>query len=187
MRREVLGFFCILCPMWLFAGNTELCFYRPLTVTSKHPMMSIAEKKEGQCTAQSQRIRREDAWACMAADGVVYDPCFVSRFGSHLEAVCLQTPWSLQGVQIIVATPLDDSQHELLDMSRTLPWAVELANGDKCEAIQTSEEYDGLPVHYRCEQGATLIGHVQRCTHPWKILQHGVTGVVTTEIAKAWF
>jgi hypothetical protein len=188
MRREVIWFFAILwaTPLILIADDTELSLYRPLTDTTNHVPLTVVESKRGECHLQSQLIKREDAWRCVA-EGKVYDPCFVPRFGSYLEAFCSESPWSHQGVRITVVAPLDNSQHEALDMSQTFPWAVELINGEKCKAIDINEQYDGLPVRYRCDSQATLIGHVQRCENTWKMLQHASNGVDTVQIKKAWF
>ena len=186
MRREVICFLAVLWSAPLLAEDTELNFYRPMTEGAEQTPLQIVAYKRGECSMQSQLIKREDAWRCVA-EGKTYDPCFVQRFGSHLNAVCSESPWSTQGVQITVANPLDNSQHETLDMSRAYPWAVELINGEKCQAIETSESYDGLPVRYRCEKQATLIGHVQRCENTWKMLQHAANGVETVELKKAWF
>lgn len=186
MRREVVWFCAILWSAPLLAEDTELNLYRPLTEGTKNLPLTVSAKKMGECRIQSQLIKREDAWRCVA-EGKIYDPCFVQRFGSHLEAVCPESPWSTQGIQITVATPLDNSKHEALDMSRGYPWAIELSNGEKCQAIETKETYDGLPVRYSCNHESTLIGHVQRCENTWKMLHHASNGVETVQIKKAWF
>ena len=186
MLREVLGFAAIFWSTLLFSMDTELLLYRPMTETTNHASVDINTKTTGECLGQSHRIKREDAWRCVA-HGEEYDPCFVERFGSHLKALCIQSPWSKHAVELTVASPLDNQLHETLDMSKTLPWAIELANGEQCEAIASSEVYDGLPVHYRCGQNAKLIGHVQHCSSQWKMLRHDISGIETVEIVKAWF
>ena len=186
MLREVVWIFVVLCSMPVFSTDTELSLYRPLTETTKQLPTVIADKKSGECWQQSQLIKREDAWRCIA-EGHVYDPCFVRRFGTHLEAVCVESPWSSKGVQLSVTTPLNNNQHETLDMSRTFPWAVELTNGQRCQAIESSAQYDGLTVHYRCDENKELIGDLQRCNSAWKILQHTSNGIETVTIARAWF
>ncbi len=187
MKGEVILFFAIICSTAVFAEDTELSLYRPLTETTKHLPVVIVDKKSGECSQQSQLIKREDAWRCVA-EGKVYDPCFVQPFGSHLDAVCPESPWSSKGIQITVASPLDNKKHETLDMSRTFPWAIELTSGEKCQAIDTGEQFDGLPVRYRCDRNSELLGHVQRCESSWKMLQHvAANGVETAQIKKAWF
>ena len=186
MLREVVWFFVIFCSIPAFSAETQLRLYRPLTETTNHLPMVITEKKSGECWQQSQLIKREDAWRCMA-EGKVYDPCFVRPFGSHLTTNCLASPWSRDAIEITVATPLDNRHHEVLDMSRTFPWALELIHGEKCLSVESSEQYDGLPVHYRCEGNKELVGDIQRCNSMWKILQHGSTSAETLDILRAWF
>lgn len=186
MKREVILFFAILWSMTVFAEETELSLYRPMSDVTEHLSIKIAAKASGECVQQSQLIKREDAWRCVA-EGKVYDPCFVKPSSGRLDAVCTETPWSNKGTQITVATPLDNKWHQSLDMSRTLPWAIELASGEKCQAIETTAQYDGLPVHYRCDRNSELIGHVQRCDSTWKMLQHAANGVETAQITRAWF
>lgn len=186
MKRAVGWVLVMAASMPVFSEDTELNFYRPLNDTLKHPPIINAPTKTGDCWQQSKLIKREDAWRCKA-DGAVYDPCFVQLYGAHLEAICPESPWSNRGVKITVAAPLNNNHHEPLDMSRTLPWALELASGERCQAIDTNEQFDGLPVRYRCEQQSALIGHVQRCESMWKILQHAQNKVDTVKIAKAWF
>lgn len=183
MRREVVWFFTLLWSMSVFAADTEVSLYRPLTdATEQSP--AIIAKKAGQCIEQSKLIKREDAWRCVA-ENQVYDPCFVQPY--KMEVICPSSPWAHQAIQIKVAFPLDNKQHQPLDMSRTLPWAIELTSGDKCHAVDSNEQYDGLPVRYRCERQSELIGHVQRCEGMWKMLQHAANGVDTAQIARAWF
>ena len=186
MWREVVGFSVVLWTAPIFSMDTTLMLYRPMTETSSHPIVETLSKKSGACFGQSHLIKREDAWHCIA-DGKDYDPCFVKRFGSQLEALCLESPWSTRGVQITVVKPLDNHLHETLDMSQTLPWAIELADGEKCLAIESMESHDGLPVRYRCDTNTVLIGHIQRCTSAWKTLKHNDQTVTTVAISRAWF
>ncbi|WP_242602149.1 hypothetical protein [Legionella nagasakiensis] len=173
-------------PASLFANDTELLFYRPFAETSHHPTLIIDRKTSGFCRQQSQLIVREDAWKCMA-EGKIYDPCFVKRFGLNDEAVCTESPWSGHGIKITVNYPLDDSMHEKLDISNAYPWAVELVDGEQCLAVTTDDMYDGLNVRYRCNNNTSLIGRIQRCTTTWTMLQRNAQGTSTVQIAKAWF
>ena len=186
MRQQVVLIFAFLLSMQVFAADTELSFYRPWTETAKQLPLVVVAKLSGACTQQSHVIKRDDAWYCFAGDKV-YDPCFVKPYGSHLEAICPESPWSNKAVQITVSSSMDNTQHEALDMSRTFPWALELSAGEKCQAVDSSERYDGLPVRYRCNTGGELIGHLQRCNSEWKILRHQATGVDTVSITRAWF
>ncbi|VEG89617.1 hypothetical protein [Legionella spiritensis] len=180
----------IVMALWssqLVAQDTELKLYRPFGEEMSHGRLIVSHQVGGVCIQQSMRIKREDAWRCIAA-GKTYDPCFVRKFGSHLEAVCPASPWAGNGVLVKLDRPADNNDLVELDMSKTYPWAVELATGEKCEAIDDDETYDNLPVRYRCDSQTVLIGHLQRCKATWTILQRGITGQVTTAaVKKAWF
>jgi hypothetical protein len=178
-------FFCVWAKVW--AEDTELVLYRPMTETSRHPTVVLAAKKTGQCQQQSQQIKREDAWQCTTAEGQTYDPCFVKPFGDHLEAVCIASPFAKEGIQLTVASPLNNREHEKLDMSRALPWAVELSSGERCERLVSNEVYDQLPVNYHCDHETKLIGHIQRCQNEWSVLQKDQQKVNNVVIRRAWF
>ena len=186
MRRVVVLIFAILGSFCLFAEDTELKLYRPFGDSVQQAPLVIKEVISGQCWQQSQRIKREDAWRCVA-EGKVYDPCFVKQFGSHTQALCPHSPWVGDSVQINLSTPVDNSQHAQLDMSRALPWAIELTTGEKCQAIDEGGIYEGLPIRYQCDSQTVLIGHVQRCKATWSILQHRTEGLSTATVARAWF
>ncbi len=183
MLRRVLLIFIIMLPFHVVAEDTELKLYRPFG--DETPVV-IKETLPGQCWQQSQRIKREDAWRCVAANKV-YDPCFVQQYGSHKEAVCPQSPWVGDSVQINLSAPVDGSQNVALDMSEAYPWAIELTSGEKCEAVDNGEIYDGLQVHYLCNSQTVLIGRVQRCEAKWSILQRTASGVSNVKVARAWF
>ncbi|ARG97113.1 hypothetical protein B6N58_05245 [Legionella micdadei] len=183
MLRGVIVFFMIILPVYSFADDTELKLYRPFADGT--PVV-IKEVIPGQCWQQSQRIKREDAWRCVAANKV-YDPCFVKEYGSHKEAVCPQSPWVGDSVQINLSTPVDNTQNTSLDMAEAYPWAVELTTGEKCQAVDDGAVYDGMKVHYQCNSQTVLIGRVQRCEAKWSILQRTPSGISTALVAKAWF
>lgn len=186
MWREVVWFFLLFGPMVTMASETEFRLYRPLTESAYQPQVQITAKMSGECLQQSRQIKREDAWHCVA-DNVEFDPCFVRPFGSKTEATCIQYPWSTNAIQITVSSALDNSQHVPLDMSKGFPWAMVLTNGKKCYSINANVLDDGMPVRYRCDDKTVLIGDIQRCNNPWKLLQHDETGYETVSIDTVWF
>lgn len=186
MLQTLVLFLLMLISITVNAMETELKFYHPWAESIKHPSVTVTEQKSGECWQQSHIIKREDAWRCKA-EGKIYDPCFIPPFSHDEPAICPQSPWSSSGIQINLSSPANASQQEALDMSTTFPWAVELTNGEKCQAVNEDKLYDGLPVRYHCDRNTELFGHVQRCNNPWKILQHGADGVSTAQIARAWF
>ena len=105
----------------------------------------------------------------------------------YKEALCPSSPWVGYGIQINLSSAADNSQHVRLDMSETYPWALELKTGEKCQAVDEGETYDGLKIHYHCNSQTVLIGSVQRCKAKWSILQKTTNGVSTALVTKAWF
>lgn len=184
-QRVLLTWLCC----WAFsaiAGDTVLKLYRPFGDVVEQIKPVVTHTVAGECYSQSQLIVREDAWRCQA-EGKFYDPCFVKAGSKRMEAICPQSPWVGDSVQINVTAPLNNEQHIALDMSRTFPWAVELANGEQCQAVQSNEVYDAMPVRYRCSNQNVLIGYLQRCKTVWSMLEKTPNGVVTADFSKAWF
>ncbi len=139
----------------------------------------------GDCVEQSHTIKREDAWRCRQ-NSTIYDPCFVQQGGGSGKAVCFQSPWDRHALTLAFAKAHNNYAFETLDISKTDPWGVELANGIKCQATASSKEIE--PVKYRCSNNTVLFGHLQRCNPEWSILQKDSFGHVTTAtIEQAWF
>jgi hypothetical protein len=171
----------------LLSQDTELIYYRPFTATSKHISPQVKFHLKGNCYGQAKTIKREDAWQC-TVEGKVYDPCFVKDNGSHKSALCPNSPWSAESTEIQVEYSLEDNNHEVLDMSKTYPWVVELVDGIKCQAILDQPPYDNMPIHYVCEDKSFLMGRLQRCASPWSILRKSSGNALQfIELAKAWF
>ncbi len=183
MRQYIILIGVLFFSCSLFAEDTAIRLYRPYANTT--PV--IKKAVQGNCWQQSARIKREDAWRCVA-DGTTYDPCFVKEHGDHKEAVCPESPWATSNINILLSAPVDNAHHVTLDISQAYPWGVELVNGEKCLAIDQGEMHDGLVVRYRCDSHHVLFGYLQRCKTPWTMLQKQQGGnVETVVIATAWF
>ncbi|PJD94664.1 MAG: hypothetical protein CK426_05855 [Legionella sp.] len=186
MRRSLLFLVLLLFSFMVQAEDTILKLYRPFGDDTENNKRIITRTLQGDCLSQSKYIVREDAWRCHA-QGVVFDPCFVKAAPRQKNLLCPQSPWSNENVQIEVSSALNNEGHELLDMSRTFPWAIELIDGDKCQAIEAGEVYDSLPVRYRCASKNILIGRIQRCDPAWSMLEKTSQQVVTAQLKRAWF
>jgi hypothetical protein len=186
MMQKVLCVLLCLSSFVVAANDTVLKLYRPYGDITDQVIPLVKNTLSGECFSQSQLIVREDAWRCMA-DGKTYDPCFVKSGPNRTEALCPQSPWVEDSVQIMVKAPLNNEQNKLLDMSRTYPWAIELANGEHCQAINSGTVYDEMPVRYECTKNNYLLGHLQRCKTQWSMLEKTHQGVVTVQLEKVWF
>lgn len=186
MKQRVVFVLFWSCSTLAVAEDTVLKLYRPYGEATGQVMPAIKKNLTGHCLTQSRIIVREDAWRCEAS-GKIYDPCFVKAGHNRTEALCPQSPWVGDSVQINVPLPLNNEQNEPLDMSRTYPWGVELASGERCLAIDSTQLYEEMPVRYRCTNKNLLVGYLQRCKTTWSMLEKTPQGVVTVELAKAWF
>ncbi|KGP62602.1 hypothetical protein EP47_01235 [Legionella norrlandica] len=185
LQRVLLALLCFYSFL-AHAGDTVLKLYRPFGEVYDQAPPIVKKKLSGQCYEQSRLIIREDAWRCQA-EGQLFDPCFAKAGGKKMEVICPQSPWVGDSIQIDVSVPLNNEHHKTLDMSRTLPWAIELINGEFCIAIDSNELYDSMPVRYRCNYQNVLIGHLQRCKTVWSMLEKTPQGVITVELGRAWF
>jgi hypothetical protein len=179
----VILYFCSFLAM---AQDTVLKLYRPFGEVVEQISPVAKRKMPGQCMGQSQLIVREDAWRCQA-EGKLFDPCFVKAGSKATEVLCPQSPWSDEGIQLEMNASLNNESHSVLDMSRVFPWAVELTNGEHCQAIESQEQYDSMPVRYQCTNHNILVGYLQRCKPVWSMLEKTAHGVITVDLAKAWF
>ena len=183
MRCIIAMMFACLVSMSLHAADTELKLFRPFGEAA----LIVRETHAGECWQQSQHIKREDAWRCMA-DGKSYDPCFIRQYGDQKQALCPQSPWDGTSAQLDLSVPADNTRHVPLDMSQTYPWGLELQSGETCLAIDEGQMFDGMPIRYQCNNQTLIFGRLQRCKMPWSILQRDSKGQVETAIIKkAWF
>lgn len=180
-------FILLICPLALFAENTQLKLYRPFGEAYDQAQVIIRSTFNGHCDMQSKLITREDAWHC-EAQGKQYDPCFLSPKKGSLITICPISPWQGDSVQINLSSGLDNTLHKPLNMAEVFPWAIELANGKHCQAVDEHQEYDNMPIRYRCDDKSLLIGYIQRCKPKWSILEKNQMGIVSPVIIKrAWF
>lgn len=186
MIQRVVFSFLFWCSFAVEASDTVLKLYRPYGEPTEQVIPVIKQSIMGQCFSQSQIILREDAWRC-EAEGKTFDPCFVKAGNNRTEALCPQSPWEGDSIQITVSTPLNNEQNETLDMSSAYPWGIELANGERCLAVNSNQTFEEMPVRYQCLNQNLLVGYLQRCKNEWTMLEKTPNGVVTASIVKAWF
>lgn len=186
MVLRVLYVLLFFCACECAANDTLLKLYRPYGDVIEQVPPQVKKILTGACFSQSQLIVREDAWRCKAGDAI-YDPCFVKSGPNRTQALCPQSPWVADSVQIVMKNPIDNERNKTLDMSRTYPWAIELSHGEHCMAINSGTLYDEMPIRYRCSKENYLVGHLQRCKNTWSMLEKTPKGVVTVVLSRVWF
>lgn len=185
--------------------RTNTRYVAPFTPDGLNPGLTVASSIEGTCAFDSSiAIGRPDAWGCVTEGGVL-DPCFENAFVALDEAAelaCLDAPWSTDVVMLTLTAPLSrekeapdggvagaaDTAEELIE-PWDLPWALELANGDRCSLLRgTLIVLAGQVVHYGCEQGGTILGETDRSQPVWAVsyLAEGDVATNLVEVLTAW-
>lgn len=169
-----------------YAADTELKLFHPFEGIGLENNRLKKEALVGQCYAQSAFVLRENAWQC-SAEAQHFDPCFVAKSDSKT-AVCRINPWSYQVTYLKLKTLPDKVNFKLLDMSQTLPWAVELVGGARCLKTLETHFVNEAKVLYQCDTHTLLVEHLQRCKPEWSVLRYDDSEKTGTEIVtKAWF
>ncbi len=146
------------------------------------------------CRAPSEASRRDDVRMCATREHGVLDPCFENTiFGvsSGLEEVDFWCPDGLSGNgrwfrgTLEVSTPTPGG-----DPFSAEPWAVELANGDRCvDAGPFGSTLEEVEPTMRCRKEGRVFGSVIRDGPTWSVLYQRKFGepFVTVDILFAHF
>lgn len=184
--------------------RTDPRYIVPFTPDGLNPGLTVSSMEEGACTLDSSIAgSRPDAWACTTEGGVL-DPCFEQAFlpmEDVTEVACFDTPWSTEVVMLTLTAPLErekDSPAAMNGAADTadeviqrwdLPWAVELANGDRCSLLRgTLTVIAGQTVHYGCEQGGAILGEIDHSRPVWTVnyIANGAIASDLVDVAAAW-
>ncbi|MCD6058365.1 MAG: putative Chitin deacetylase, partial [Thermomicrobiales bacterium] len=133
-------------------ARTDVRYVVPFGPDGLNPGLTATTEAEGLCDfPSSAALDRPDAWDCTGAEGQIYDPCFENPFilpDDPGQVACLESPFTTDVVVLNLTAPLL-RQKELPDPAREaaqdaagvtlepwdLPWALELANGDRCTLL----------------------------------------------------
>ena len=187
------------------ANRTDTRYILPFTVEGLNPNLTVASTSEGICDLGSSiAVSRPDAWGCITEGGVL-DPCFENAYvplEEATEVVCFDTPWSSEVVMLTLSSPLSrekeapagamtgaaDTANEVIQ-PWDLPWALELANGDRCALMHgTLLVMAGQVVHYGCEQGGMILGETDRGQPVWTVsyVAEGEVASNLVDVVTAW-
>jgi hypothetical protein len=178
-----------------------------------NPDLNVTSSINGACQTESLASPgRPDGWSCIGDDDQLYDPCFENAYAAEdapVELACFASPFASDVVLLTLDHPLartKESSHEGHDGDAAygeaqesddiganywgLPWALELANGDRC-TLQTKIDVilAGEPVHYDCADGGTILGHVNRDQPIWSVvyLEKGAVMTSIVDVTAAWY
>ncbi len=177
--------------------RTDMRYIIPFGPDGLNPALTVTDNVTGSCNFGSIATPdRPDAFECFGDDSGVYDPCFENPFvpiDEPGELACVLDPFGTDVVLIAVDGPLTREKEAPAGDSPfapwDLPWALELANGDRCTLLHgTLYALAGQTVYYGCEQNGAVLGAVDHGQPVWTVnyLADGevVSGLV--DVAVAW-
>jgi hypothetical protein len=158
--------------------------------------LTVTSEATGTCDFESiADPDRPDAWDCITSDNEILDPCFenpMSPPDGPVELACAESPFTNEVVHITIDEPLNREkegapEHPFAPWA--LPWALELANGDRCSLLHgTLTVMAGETVYYGCENQGSVLGEVNTGPGVWTV-SYAAEGAVSSslvDVAVAW-
>jgi hypothetical protein len=188
------------------SARTDLRYVLPFSPDGLNPGLHATMTADGICAfPSSAALDRPDAWDCTGDDGQIYDPCFenpVIAPDDPGQVACLASPFTTDVVvlnlteQLVrqkeVPDPAVEATQEAAGVALDpwdLPWALELANGDRCTLLGgTLTVMAGQTAHYGCEEGGVVFGEVNHVRPVWtaNYLAKGDFASQLVDVVAAW-
>ena len=178
-------------------ARTDTRYIIPYGPNGLNPALTVTDTLSGSCTAGSITTPdRPDAFDCLGDGSQVYDPCFENPFApidEPGEVACVLDPLGTDVVLLTVSEPLPREKEAPAGPGEIqpweLPWALELANGDRCSLLHgTLYVLAGETVYYGCEQNGAILGEVDRGQPVWTVnyLADGDVASGLVDVTAAW-
>jgi len=153
--------------------------------------MAVTEKVKGSCfTSSSASGSRPDAWRCSSGNGIL-DPCYQRILGDEKQLACpVGGPWPANVLLLTLTQPLPTEPRKEISRADTLPWALELANGQRCTLMTGAmPPVAGMRINYGCPGGFQVVGDIDRSGPVWRVLFQGEKSkaLEQVDVAVAWF
>lgn len=155
---------------------------------------AVTARGDGECFTRSVAVvGRPDAWRCSIGNAI-QDPCFQNILGDPKVLACPDGPWSANVTFLSLTRPLpaepDANDAAKISLKDTMPWALELANGQRCTLFTgATAPIAGMRINYGCPGGFIAVGDIDRSRAVWRIFFQGEKSVSLdlTDIAVAWY
>ena len=184
-------------------ARTDARYFLPYGPGGLNPDLAVAADDSGVCAHGSLATPgRPDAWDCLgAAADTIHDPCFADPMaapGGLHELACAAAPWATDVVLLRLTEPLPRAKdgapaaagvEEADPDPWELPWALELANGERCTLLTgASVVLAGERLHYSCEGGGAVLGEPNRGQPVWAAdyLADGAVATTLVDVTVAW-
>jgi hypothetical protein len=167
------------------ASGTNVRYLLPYTPDGLNPALTVTGHETGACDVSAAAADRPDAWRCISTAAL--DPCFENPFGAvdpPIELACLNSPWSRDVVLFSSTAPLPREKDPAAEQAEAPPWALELANGVRCDLITgATAVYAGLRLNYGCTGQGVVIGEPDRGDPLWTVSYLPPNGLATERVA----
>ena len=190
-------------------SRTDVRYLLPFGPDGLNPGLTVSATVEGVCGFSSiVALDRPDAWDCISTDNEIFDPCFEPFMQDPEELgqlACVEAPFATEITLLTLTEPLvrekeaaDPGADPSLDMGQSaddtlapwdLPWALELANGDRCTLLHgTLSVMAGQTVHYGCVEGGMVLGQTDHSQPLWTVsyLADGEVASRLVAVTVAW-
>lgn len=153
--------------------------------------LAVTQQVNGSCFTRSLASpSRPDAWRCMAGNGIM-DPCYQRIMGDEKQLACpVLGPWPANVALLTLAQTLPQEDRKEPSRDSVLPWALELANGQKCTQFTgATAPVAGMRINYGCPGGFTVVGDIDRSEPVWRVFFQGEKSIALeqVDVAVAWF
>lgn len=177
--------------------RTDTRYFLPFGPDGLNPALTASATVRGTCGEGAIATpHRPDAFDCLGEDNRIYDPCFEHPFAPRDEPgelACAVSPFANEVVLLAVDGPLPREKEDPLAADPIgpwdLPWALELANGDRCTLSPDAPEVmAGAAVHYGCERNGIVVGEVDHGRPVWTVQYLAAEAVATelVDVTVAW-
>ena len=172
-------------------NRTQIKLLTPFDRGALRVAMAVTEKVEGSCFAPSAASpSRPDAWRCHAGNAI-HDPCYQSIPGDGQQVACpVGGPWSGDVILLTLTQPLPTEPRKEVSRDDTLPWALELVNGQRCTLFTgATAPIAGMRINYGCPGGSIVVGNIDRSQPLWRVFFQGANSIALeqTDVVVAWF
>jgi hypothetical protein len=170
--------------------RTQIKLLTPFGPAGLRIGMAVTEKVDGNCFAASAASpSRPDAWRCSSGNGIL-DPCYQRIMGNEKELACpVGGPWPANVVLLTVTQPLPSEPRKEMRREDTLPWALELGNGQRCSLFTgATAPVAGMRINYGCPGGFQVVGDIDRSQPVWRVFFQGEKSIALeqVDVAVAW-
>lgn len=172
--------------------STQVRIFTPYTTNGLSIGLAVTDEVSGSCFASSVASgARPDAWRC-TVDNTIYDPCFENLFGDQKTLACAESPFPANVVLLTLTADLPAAQHiGELDVTKAMPWALELENGEKCTLLTgATASVAGMRINYGCSENAYVVGSIDRSLPLWRVFYQTINRSLSLNqlgVTTAWY